>query len=390
MKFHPTPLVVLGLALAAPAGRAQTSDAKVDSLVSQVAAAYRNLASLSATLDLTQGSDHKAITHLTLQKPLKFAADVVAGETKARVVADGKTVYTNSTRDKAKYIHQSESKLDDAMGALAQNGGAGVGLLPILLTSATLEQQIIPGKPTSVKCVADETVGSDPCDVIAAVIGEGEQASRFKFAFSKQDHLLRQLSIGPAADGAKPTIVETYSDVNLHPTLTTDTFKYMPPAGAIASEPPKAPPMYDQRLKVGAMPIAISGNDLAGKPVSLEQYKGKVLLIDFWATWCVPCVAELPNVISAYKKYHSKGFDVVGVSLDQANSQAKVTSFIQEKGMPWRQIYDGKYWQAANAKAYGVMSIPFTLLVGTDGKIAAVGARGEDLAPAIEAALNKH
>jgi hypothetical protein len=101
-------------------------------------------------------------------------------------------------------------------------------------------------------------------------------------------------------------------------------------------------------------------------------------------------VAELPNVIAAYKKYHSKGFEIVGVSLDQANQGEKVTAFAKEKGMPWRQIYDGKFWEAANAKAYGVQSIPFTLLVGTDGKIAAVGARGEALAPAIEAALAKH
>ncbi len=389
MKFYTVPLAALGVAIAAPANYAQTSDAKVTSLISQVASAYRGLDTFSATLDMTQ-AQRKVTTHLTLQKPSKLAAEIVVGTDRSHVVADGKTIYTDTTRDKTKYIHQPEAKLGDAVNALAQNGGAGVGLLPILLTSPAAEKQLIPGKPTSLKIAADETIGSEACDVIAAVIGDGEQKSLFKFAFAKQDHLLRQLSIGPATEGAKPTIVETYSEVNLHPDVNTDTFKYTPPAGAVASDPPKERPMYDPRLKVGAMPLAISGNDMAGKPVSLDQYKGKVLLIDFWATWCGPCVAELPNVIAAYKKYHSKGFEIVGVSLDQANAGPKVSAFTQAKGMPWRQIYDGKFWEAANAKAYGVQSIPFTLLVGTDGKIAAVGARGEDLAPAIEAALAKH
>ncbi len=78
---------------------------------------------------------------------------------------------------------------------------------------------------------------------------------------------------------------------------------------------------------------------------------------------------------------------MVGISLDQATDRAKLQNFIHEKGMPWRQIYDGKYWQAANAVKYGVRAIPFTLLIGRTGNIVAVGARGEALAPAIEAAL---
>ena len=397
MKFYTVPFVLLGVALAAPANHAQapavkaaqTSDPKVDSLIRQVASAYRGLDTFAATIDMTQGQN-KMTTHLTLQKPSKLAAEIVMGDNRSHLVADGKTIYTDTTRDKTKYIRQPQAKFEDAVNVLARNGGAGVGLLPILLTSASAEKQLIPGKPASVKIGADETIGNEACDVVAAVIGDGEQKSQFKFAFGKQDHLLRQLSIGPATEGAKPAIVETYSEVNLHPTVNTDTFKYTPPAGAVASDPPKPPAMYDPRLKVGADPLPLAGNDLAGKPVTLGQYKGKVLLIDFWATWCGPCVAELPNVIASYKKYHSKGFEVVGVSLDQENSLQKVTSFTQSKGMPWRQIYDGKYWEAANAKAYGVRAIPFTLLVGTDGKIAAVGARGEALAPAIEAALAKH
>jgi outer membrane lipoprotein-sorting protein/peroxiredoxin len=390
----PTTLILaaLGFALVAPAVRAQTSDADIQALIGQVAGAYRNLTTFSTTLEMTQSAgtnEIKVTSKITLKKPAFLSAEVKMGEVVSHVVADGKTVYTDSSKDKTKYIKQPADKLDDVITILARNRGTGVGLLPILLTSPTAEKQIIPGTPKSLKRLPDQKIGSDDCDVILAVIGNAERASRFQFSFGKQDHLLRQLTIGPDSEGAKPSITETYSDVNVQPTLTDATFKYTPAPGAVGTEPPKDPPMYDPKLKVGALPIAIKGKDLEGKPVTLDQFKGKVLLLDFWATWCGPCVGELPNVIAAYTKYHAKGFEVVGISLDQENSRPKLEAFIKDHKMPWQQIYDGKYWKAENAVAYGVQAIPFTLLIGRDGKIAAVGARGPALAPAIEAALAK-
>ncbi len=121
-----------------------------------------------------------------------------------------------------------------------------------------------------------------------------------------------------------------------------------------------------------------------------DDYKGKVVLLDFWATWCGPCRKELPNVRAAYEQYHSKGFDIVGVSLDQAQQGPKLIKFTQDNNMSWPQVYDGQYWKSAVAVKYGVHAIPCPILVdGDTGMVLADGreALGQKLDAAIEKAL---
>lgn len=127
--------------------------------------------------------------------------------------------------------------------------------------------------------------------------------------------------------------------------------------------------------------------DLDGKPLSIANYKGKVVLIDFWATWCGPCVRELPNVLKAYEKYHPKGFEIIGISLDQ--DETKLKDFIKEKNMPWPQYFDGKGWNSKLGGKYGIQSIPATWLLDGEGKIIDSNLRGEALEAALAKALEK-
>jgi thiol-disulfide isomerase/thioredoxin len=130
-----------------------------------------------------------------------------------------------------------------------------------------------------------------------------------------------------------------------------------------------------------------SETDLDGKPLSPAGFKGKVLLIDFWATWCPPCRAELPNVIAIYQKYHAQGFEIIGVSLD--SDKDKLTSFIKDQNIAWPQYFDGQGWSNKLAAKYGVEAIPYTILVDGDGKIIGTELRGDDLESAVAKALKQ-
>ena len=138
-------------------------------------------------------------------------------------------------------------------------------------------------------------------------------------------------------------------------------------------------------------PLQLEKPDIDSANVSLANYTGKVLLIDFWATWCPPCRAELPNVLAVYKEYHPNGFEIVSISLDYAEetTPAAYRQWIDSAGMNWRHVYDGQAWDTEIVKRFFVGSIPAPFLVGKDGALITWGEdlRGEKLAMTVRSAL---
>lgn len=122
--------------------------------------------------------------------------------------------------------------------------------------------------------------------------------------------------------------------------------------------------------------------DSEGNPVSLSSFKGKYLLIDFWAAWCGPCRAENPNVVKAYKKYNDRGFEILGVSLDDARENW--LKAVKDDGLTWTQVSDLKGWSNEVAARYAISSIPSNLLLDPEGVIIKKNLRGDDLLSALE------
>lgn len=126
-------------------------------------------------------------------------------------------------------------------------------------------------------------------------------------------------------------------------------------------------------------PFALKFEDaITGSKIDLSSMKGKVVMVDFWATWCGPCVAEMPHVLELYKKYHDKGFEIVGVSLDNSQKEGGLSSlkeYVEKNKIPWPQYYQGKGWDGEFSTAWGIMSIPCTFFVDKKGNFVSVSPR---------------
>jgi thiol-disulfide isomerase/thioredoxin len=163
---------------------------------------------------------------------------------------------------------------------------------------------------------------------------------------------------------------------------------------ASLSEPAKAKQLAEEVLKSDAgpqaketaktliakmervgKPVDISFKAVDGRDVDLAKLKGKVVLVDFWATWCGPCVAELPHVKAAYADLHPKGFEVVGISLD--SDKSRLTKFVADQKMAWPQYFDGKQWQNEISTKFGIQSIPAMWLIDKKGNLRDINARGD-------------
>jgi thiol-disulfide isomerase/thioredoxin len=137
-------------------------------------------------------------------------------------------------------------------------------------------------------------------------------------------------------------------------------------------------------------PVKVSGKTLDGQPFDINQYKGKVVVVDFWATWCGPCRAELPNLKNVYEKYHNKGLEVVGVSLDE--NKDDLIKFLAENHLPWKILVSTEAHHSGFdnpiADNYGISGIPTVFLMNRQGKVVSLSARGEQLATLVDGLIN--
>ncbi|MFN0047934.1 MAG: redoxin domain-containing protein [Cytophagales bacterium] len=141
-----------------------------------------------------------------------------------------------------------------------------------------------------------------------------------------------------------------------------------------------------KNIKIGGIAPDFTGNTPDGRKVSLADFKGKFVLIDFWASWCIPCRRENPNVVKLYEKYNAKNFEILGVSLDDDGTKWK--NAIMADGLKWQHISDLKGWESDFATLYSIEEIPQTYLLDQEGKILARNLRGAELEQKLAEILN--
>ena len=142
-------------------------------------------------------------------------------------------------------------------------------------------------------------------------------------------------------------------------------------------------------IEISRQPFAFSFIALDGREVDLSRLQGKIVLVDFWATWCAPCLKQIQVLKRLYTEYQTKGFEIVGISLDRAEDRQKLIGYVSSEQLAWPQHFDGKAWEGELVTRYAINSVPTTFLLNKEGRIVALNPTERELDTEIKRLLNQ-